>query len=636
VGRGRARLGRLGRRVTTLRYDPALVEQLHLRTIAAVAALAAVRSTDPGAAHALRVAGRMRRHLEDDWLPLLESIGDSRAMVSWSTTVADGDLPAWLDGLVRWLRSTWRVTWRVTTGLEHLPTGELLRTLLDAGGDFERAATRGEGDAVTTWRRLQAHLAELARRIDDDPGAGALAWAALGGRGVTDLVGWQATAIERSRLGLLGVDGDAAIDRSTTSLAVVLAALAHHDPAAVDVLTRLSTSSVVVGEAIAATPERFDPTLVVAVASELLVSARALDVMIPDRAAQLRTATASAMRAVLALPVAALDRVLDEEVLCELATSAILAADDVEAIVTAALVVPLGDDARLTTGLSRLVALSRAAQDATLNDGARRGIALGIGPYLGPIATQLAARSADELIVIGGGGTLVDFGGREGFTGLVGQVVDDERAQLVLGVTIAGFRAERLAEATAAVEAPPRGTHHARRDALVAALSDVDRILDLVRSGIAHQDAQHAFQHALSVGRSKLVLDAATTALSVFGPTAPAARLGVAVGSKVVAAAVGGRAASRVPRTSLFEEQERDTKRAILSLPLERPELRSRLGVDGVATDTRAEVADLLDRMDRTDDPAEGDRLAALLLDTIAGDIRLAGYVAVVESLSDR
>ena len=64
-------------------YDPARVEVLHHRTLAAVAALSEIRSDDPAAADAMRAVARARDTLERGWMPFIEAIRTSTAMTAW-------------------------------------------------------------------------------------------------------------------------------------------------------------------------------------------------------------------------------------------------------------------------------------------------------------------------------------------------------------------------------------------------------------------------------------------------------------------------------------------------------------------------------------------------------------------------
>ncbi len=64
-------------------YDPARLATLRARAIAAIESLRAVASDDPAAWDAVLAARATREHLEHAWLPLIDRIIGSDAMVTW-------------------------------------------------------------------------------------------------------------------------------------------------------------------------------------------------------------------------------------------------------------------------------------------------------------------------------------------------------------------------------------------------------------------------------------------------------------------------------------------------------------------------------------------------------------------------
>jgi hypothetical protein len=79
--------------VGELRYDPTRLHPLRSRAAAAYQHLRAATSDDPAAASALRVAAGVRAGLELGWLPAIDRVLSSDAMLTW---FAAG--PAWLRG----------------------------------------------------------------------------------------------------------------------------------------------------------------------------------------------------------------------------------------------------------------------------------------------------------------------------------------------------------------------------------------------------------------------------------------------------------------------------------------------------------------------------------------------------------
>jgi len=70
-------------------YDPARIRDLSRRTVVSIESLTALRSTDQATADALRAIRLTRQNLENQWMPLLREIENSRAMVSWLTIALD-------------------------------------------------------------------------------------------------------------------------------------------------------------------------------------------------------------------------------------------------------------------------------------------------------------------------------------------------------------------------------------------------------------------------------------------------------------------------------------------------------------------------------------------------------------------
>lgn len=80
--------------MTELRYDPIRVAALRVRVAAAFHHLGRLASDDPAAASALRVAAGVRARIETAWLPAIDRVLASAAMLSWSATA-----PTWARNL---------------------------------------------------------------------------------------------------------------------------------------------------------------------------------------------------------------------------------------------------------------------------------------------------------------------------------------------------------------------------------------------------------------------------------------------------------------------------------------------------------------------------------------------------------
>ncbi len=83
-------------------YAPDRIAELRRRTLAAIDELVDQRSDDPLAFDVLRAVRLARQNLEDQWLPLLDQIAASLAMITW-TPVAQALIESGVPGPLRWL-----------------------------------------------------------------------------------------------------------------------------------------------------------------------------------------------------------------------------------------------------------------------------------------------------------------------------------------------------------------------------------------------------------------------------------------------------------------------------------------------------------------------------------------------------
>jgi hypothetical protein len=226
-------------------YDLQRVRALGQRTIAAIAALDAIGSTDPGAADALRAIRLTRLNLEDLWMPAIRDIERSNAMIDWiarrpmamrsPTGDATPDL-ARLAGAVAPVRP-----------LASASDGELLELvgLIDRLlGDASQAD--GPFDLGTLPRKYDADVlaAELALRVERDPSFGrdllALAPHTVL---IGQLIGRAsfpvpfALAMATALAGPVSARASAALRQHALAMSAVLRALAADPGASLDLLT---------------------------------------------------------------------------------------------------------------------------------------------------------------------------------------------------------------------------------------------------------------------------------------------------------------------------------------------------------------------------------------------------------------
>jgi hypothetical protein len=83
-----------------LAYHPERVEELWRHTRRAVEELAAIASDDPAAAEAMRTVRLAQAHLEGDWLPLLDRIRSSTALIAPIVNTFTAEERAFFEGFV--------------------------------------------------------------------------------------------------------------------------------------------------------------------------------------------------------------------------------------------------------------------------------------------------------------------------------------------------------------------------------------------------------------------------------------------------------------------------------------------------------------------------------------------------------
>lgn len=145
---------------TQIGYDPDRIRALVRLTVESIEGLARIRTADPDAADAVRVARAARRNLEDVWMPLLREIEASAAMISWS------------NSRLASLRAEWSAN---SAWLSHHPHRDLgdEAILLELARMDERVPlvhddpSQADYDAWLARQRGFAH--ELARRVRANP-----------------------------------------------------------------------------------------------------------------------------------------------------------------------------------------------------------------------------------------------------------------------------------------------------------------------------------------------------------------------------------------------------------------------------------------------------------------------------------
>lgn len=605
-------------------YDPARIVALRARTRDAIDELREIRCDDPLADEALRAVRLMCRNLEDSWLPLLDAIWASRAMVTWRRVAGTCGGALALSRLVEQFGAT-----SIWTPVDHgraASAERAARRLAHAVDRFARVIAHG-GDLAGPWHDLDVAARAAAARpaaVLDDRGVEGLV-AAL------DAMGQVA---DRGLLAGTGVDPES-VDRTRHALATVLGSVAaaggrDHLVATVGRSTHLAGLA-------AEHPEAFGRMTLLALTTELVAHVTGTGAW-SDTPGVLdhRAATAELLHAVGASPVTALQLLADPTTMSALTTSRHLDDDAVEAATAAALSAPVVDPHALGDALEVLAELVAVTGEHELNAGARRGVALAAGAVLPSIAPKLDARLPIDVTVRAAGAEpaeVIRLGGYDELARLVGQVVDDDAAQLALGVVVGAFRADQVAFAAGAIADRPDLDVSGTRAQVSAALADVSRVLVLVDHAVGERDELLAFRHGVARAEATRVIDLLGSAIAWYPPATPLARRIGSLTTRGLVAAIGTTRPPTVPDTGLGADLAVDFLATLVTLPLHDIAVRDRLGLGGIAPTTWDELDTLVAELDGADDD-ERSRIRSRIRAVVAGDPDLDAYVESIAATS--
>jgi hypothetical protein len=379
-------------------FDPDGVRALGRRTDEAIRGLDAIRSSDPAAAHAMRVLRLTRQTLADHWMPLIRTIESSTAMTRWAAH------PLNLDHSGRLRAATWLVdTSLQSVGpaidaafaavLSRLDDDELLRRLEELCDSHARSGTPIDPNDERWVTMIGALAAELDVRLADDRD------------------GSFRRALVRAAPGVpliaLAVGPSSLLDRSTFDLARAMLAV---EPWVAEL----------------------HPFVYEAAVEGLLASLRSS----PD---------------------ACLDLLTDELALRSLASWESLDAGLVSDVVWRGLYEAVADEPRrIVDGYDVLTALTRLA-NGPLDDGFTAGMARGVAEslvgYIDTLAPAVRTEGNGPVLVIG---FEPDFetmlGTYDDVVDLVGAIVRDEQAQAAVGIAIGSYTDDVVATLGAHVD----------------------------------------------------------------------------------------------------------------------------------------------------------------------------------------
>jgi hypothetical protein len=490
--------------------------------------------------------------------------------------------------------------WVPTVGFDHVPDRHLAESLVQAALRFDRAVIEGADDLSGAIAGLRRLAREAARRLEADTPGGTsergfaeLVRDHIGPHGVEQLLAALDSSGEMRRFADSGRI-DRRIGAVQDAIGRILGHLAAVDATVAAALVERVAMSVTLADVVARDPLSFDPALVAALAAELVAHVEGVNqwATLP-RVVDLASSADALLDVVAAHPREALALLGRAGVGEALVTSRRLDPDAVEAVVASGLGATTRFGTRhLAEGFETLASLVELTSRAQLGAGARRGIALSLGTYLPAIAVQLDPSLPVVPVV---STTTVPLGSYAAVSRLLGQVLDDESAQLALGVVVGAFRLDQLHAATAAVEQRPHHGVAESRTLLGATLADVGRVVQLLEDARRRHDRLLVLEHGMAQARSRHLVSLLGVGVSWMTPAGvPLARQLNSLTTRGLTAAIGTTRPRSTPATGIEAELAMHATVSAVSVPLHSPELRGRLGLDSVPDRLWRQLDDLV------------------------------------------
>lgn len=619
-------------------YDPARVLLLRARTLGSIDALEAIRSSDPEASEAVRVARLARRTLEDTWLPAIDAIHHSTAMRTWRQEIGLGTVTG--VRLLARLVDTFgaRSTWMTTSPLAHLDDHRLRARLDTAVDALERAVLVGARptDVVSARRTLATILVELLDRTAARPPRVPGPWTALDPAAMARLLDVAVRTAEVTGLGLVpAVDRRRPFEDPLVGvLALVGTGGAIGDPLRAR-LEHHAVASGAIADAVLRAPEVVDLRVIVTVAAAMVrqLGPEARGARLTPRALPTPARIDGLIRLIAGAPAGALDLVSDGSVAPVLATTPHLDADAVEALLASALGAPPADATAHRAQLEAWAGLVATTPAGALTPGASRGIARSVGPLLADLGVHLDRRR--PVVLTAADGEPVRLGSYDDVARLLGDVLSDHAAQAALGLAIAVYRDEQLGAAVSALRTGPDRDPSRAAGVVGGHLADVTRVVELVVAARVDRDGLLALRHAAWQGTAHDLLGLVGIATSLGGlPAAPVARPLTTVAARSVAKAVDATSPARLPDVGLDADLAAGFTHAALGPPTHDPAVRRAVGLEHVSTERWAELDPLLTALAAEVDPDERAWLDGRIRAVVARDPDLDAYLETVRSIS--
>lgn len=539
-------------------YDPARINRLRRATITALEELDSIRIDDPLASDVRYAVSNLRITLETVWMPAIDRIFNSRSMVEWRQVYGDHGPMRIVNGLRRGHRDPDDVRLRLLdlvmkelgTCTDSLYPAQLLARF-DA-----LVASIGENGISVSEERLES-LLTIIEQLDWMEANGLMAGNPIRRRSIAAIFGAYLTTV----FGFGAVIGSEteAISREDHWLT--------RSPAMVRLITEY--------------PDLIDGVALAEVTRVMLTFNAQLGPWSTNPHQIDRWNEVSALLAIISQSPDLIERVIDDNTLIALATDHHLDPAAVEEFLSSALT----RDTR--NGLVRLGRLIEIAGDDDLTPGARRGIARGLAVLLGPIAPFLDQRLE---VTVSLDGDLVRIGTYEDVARVVGQLLDEETSQMILGLAIAAMRQDRMREVEHLLSDGFRGTADGAVLTVSAALGDITRVLKLIDVSRHQRDELLALQHAMAQSHARTLSDL----LGVTASATPGLGRAIATTASIAVRIALDGESRQVGGEHIHETWAFNSILLLLKLPATSPDARRALGLDGVPDATWREIRELI------------------------------------------
>ena len=539
-------------------YEPARINRLRKATITALEELDSIRIDDPLASDVRHAVSNLRITLETVWMPAIDRIFNSRSMVEWRQVYGDHGPMRIVNGLRRGHRDPHDVRLRqFDLVMKELGacTDSLYPEQLLARFDA-LVAWIGENGISVSAERLGS-LLTLLEQLDWMEANGLMAGNPMRRRSIAAIFGVYLTTV----LGFGAVIGSEteAISREDHWLT--------RSPAMVRLITEY--------------PDLIDGAALAEVARVMLTFNAQLGPWSTNPHQIDRWNEVSALLAIISQSPDLIERVIDDNTLVALATDHHLDPAAVEEFLSSALT----RDPR--NGLVRLGRLIEIAGDDDLTPGARRGIARGLAVLLGPIAPFLDQRLE---VTVSLDGDLVRIGTYEDVARVVGQLLDEETSQMILGLAIAAMRQDRMREVEHLLSDGFQGTADGAVLTVSAALGDITRVLKLIDVSRHQRDELLALQHAMARSHARTVTDL----LGVTASATPGLGRAIATTASIAVRIALDGESRQVGGEHIHETWAFNSILLLLKLPATSPDARRALGLDSVPDATWREIRELI------------------------------------------